>query len=143
MLRSAPGCRTCRATLLGIDDEIRLDRGLAVFMAFTLLLNRRATHLPKNLIQITVPLAMSYYLFLYGTVNLMPLELRENLMSVEWQVPAAVAAVVVSMVGYAISLWGLCSLGRSFAIFVRFVASLPGDLTTMSGIPCILAICLN
>jgi len=25
---------------------------------------------------------------------------------------------MVSMVGYAISLWGLCSLGRSFAIFV-------------------------
>ena len=91
---------------------------LSLFTMFMLLLNRRPTHLPRNLAHITVPLAMSFYLFLYGTVNLMPLDLREDLVPFAWRPLAAIAAVVVSAIGYAITIWGLCSLGRSFAIFV-------------------------
>lgn len=91
---------------------------LSTFAGLALLLNRRPTHPPKNLTEVTVPLAMSYYVFLYGTINLMPADLRENLMPVHWRVPAAAAALVISIVGYAISLWGLANLGRSFAIMV-------------------------
>jgi protein-S-isoprenylcysteine O-methyltransferase Ste14 len=91
---------------------------LTAFTAVALLLNRPPAHLPTTLTHITVPLAMSYYVFFYGAINRMPEELRENLMPVEWRVPAAAAAVIISMVGYAISLWGLGNLGRSFAILV-------------------------
>jgi protein-S-isoprenylcysteine O-methyltransferase Ste14 len=91
---------------------------LTAFSGVALVINRPPTHLPKNLAHITVPLAMSYYVFLYGAVNFMPTELRENLMPPQWRVPAAGAAIVISMVGYAIAIWGLCNLGRSFAIMV-------------------------
>ena len=91
---------------------------LAAFTGLTLLLNRRPTHPPKSLMDITVPLAMSYYLFLYGAINLMPLDLRENLMPIPWRVSAAVVALGISFVGYAVTFWGLANLGRSFAIMV-------------------------
>ena len=94
---------------------------LAVLSAFTgiaLFFSRQPTHPPKSLIHITVPLAMSYYVFLYGAIGLMPLELRENLLPLHWRVPAAAAALALSIIGYAIALWGLANLGRSFAIMV-------------------------
>jgi protein-S-isoprenylcysteine O-methyltransferase Ste14 len=91
---------------------------LSTFTGLALFFNRQPTHPPKSLTHITVPLAMSYYVFLYGTIGLMPLDLRENLMPVHWRVPAAAAALVISMIGYVIALWGLANLGRSFAIMV-------------------------
>jgi protein-S-isoprenylcysteine O-methyltransferase Ste14 len=87
-------------------------------MALTLLLNRRPVHPPKNLAQIVVPLAMSYYFFLYPAINYLPPELRENLLTARWRLGAAIAAVSLSIVGYAISLWGLFYLRRSFALLV-------------------------
>jgi len=91
---------------------------LLLFTGLTLLLNRRPTHLPTKLIHITVPLAMSYYTFFYGMIDKLPEDLRENLLPAQWQFPAAVAAVIISIVGYAISFWGICNLGRSFAVLV-------------------------
>ncbi|MEP6668529.1 MAG: methyltransferase [Chthoniobacter sp.] len=91
---------------------------LFVLTGIALLLNRPPKHLPTNLTHITVPLAMSYYVFLYGGVNRLPDSWREDLMPVEWRVPAAAAAVVISSIGYVISICGLCNLGRSFAILV-------------------------
>ena len=91
---------------------------LLVFTGLTLLLNRRPTHLPTKLVHITVPLAMSYYVFLYGMLDKFPEDLRENLLPATWHVPAAAAAVIISMIGYAISFWGICNLGRSFAVLV-------------------------
>ncbi|MEZ0255968.1 MAG: isoprenylcysteine carboxylmethyltransferase family protein, partial [Chthoniobacter sp.] len=91
---------------------------LLLFTGLTLLLNRRPKHLPTKLVHITVPLAMSYYVFLYGMLDKLPEDLRENLLPAAWQVPAAAAAVIISMIGYAISFWGICNLGRSFAVLV-------------------------
>jgi protein-S-isoprenylcysteine O-methyltransferase Ste14 len=91
---------------------------LLFFTSLTLLLNRRPTHLPTKLIHITVPLAMSYYVFLYGIVDKFPKDLRDNLLPASMQVPAAAAAVIISMIGYAVSFWGICNLGRSFAVMV-------------------------
>jgi protein-S-isoprenylcysteine O-methyltransferase Ste14 len=91
---------------------------LLFFTGLTLILNRRPTHLPTKLAHITVPLAMSYYVFLYGMVDKLPKDLRENLLPASWQVPAAAAAVIISTIGYAISFWGICNLGRSFAVLV-------------------------
>jgi protein-S-isoprenylcysteine O-methyltransferase Ste14 len=91
---------------------------LMFFTALTLLLNRRPTHLPTKLIHITVPVAMSYYVFLYGMVDKFPTDLRENLLPASLQVPAAAAAVIISTIGYAVSVWGICNLGRSFAVMV-------------------------
>lgn len=91
---------------------------LSAFTGLALFLSRRPTHPPKNLTHITVPLAMSYYVFLYGAIELMPLDLRQNLMPVHWRVPAAAVALVISMLGYVVALWGLAHLRRSFAIMV-------------------------
>jgi protein-S-isoprenylcysteine O-methyltransferase Ste14 len=91
---------------------------LTTFTGIALLINRRPTHLPTKLSHITLPLAMSYYVFLYGGVKWMPEDWQESMMPVQWQVPAAIAAVALSTVGYAIGLWGLWNLGRSFAIMV-------------------------
>jgi protein-S-isoprenylcysteine O-methyltransferase Ste14 len=91
---------------------------LLLFTGLTLLFNRRPTSLPTKLIHITVPLAMSYYVVLYGMVDKFPKDLQENLLPHSLQVPAAAAAVVISLIGYAVSFWGLCNLGRSFAVLV-------------------------
>jgi protein-S-isoprenylcysteine O-methyltransferase Ste14 len=91
---------------------------LAIFMGLTFLGSRRPTHLPNKLGHILVPMAMSFYFFLYSSVDLLPPELRVNLLPEEWQVPAAAAAVCLSILGYTIALWGIFYLRRSFAILV-------------------------
>jgi protein-S-isoprenylcysteine O-methyltransferase Ste14 len=91
---------------------------LCVFIGLTLFITRKPVQLPKNLSHLTIPVAMSFYFFLYPLVDHLPLGLRENLVPFEWRVPAAAIAVLLALTGYAISLWGLFYLRRSFAIFV-------------------------
>lgn len=91
---------------------------LASLIALTLFVSRRPTHLPKNLAHISVPLAMSYYFFLYRALDFMPGDLRENLLPYEWRVPVAGVAVFLAAIGCAVSLWGLVYLRRSFALLV-------------------------
>jgi protein-S-isoprenylcysteine O-methyltransferase Ste14 len=91
---------------------------LSTFMGLILFVNRRPAHLPKDLAHIMVPLAMSYYFLLYPAVDFLPAPLRDSLLPAAWRVPAAAAAVLVAILGYSVTLWGLFSLRRSFALFV-------------------------
>ena len=101
---------------------------LMVFTGVTLLLSRAPVTLPNRLKHLIVPLAMSYYFFLYGMVDRLPDALRESLLPPRWQTPAAVAGLTLSLLGYAVSIWALVHLGRSFAMLVsvrRVVATGP------------------
>jgi hypothetical protein len=93
---------------------------LLTFFGLTLLISRRPTHLPKKLVHITVPLAMSYYFFLYRALDYLPRGWRVNvnLLPVRWQFSASVIAVFLAIIGYAIALWGISYLRRSFALMV-------------------------
>ena len=91
---------------------------LMVFTGATLLFNRPPLTLPNRLKHLIVPLAMSYYFFLYGMVDRLPAPLRESLLPPGWLVPAAVGGLLLSLLGYAISIWALVHLGRSFAVLV-------------------------
>ena len=93
---------------------------LLTFFGLTLFISRRPVHLPKKLVHITVPLAMSYYFFLYQGLNYLPREwgMNVNLLPVSLQIPASAVAVFLAIIGYAISLWGIAYLRRSFALMV-------------------------
>ena len=91
---------------------------LMVFTGVTLLFNRAPVTLPNRLKHLIVPVAMSYYFFLYGMADRLPEPLRRNLMPPHWVGPAAVTGLLLSLFGYAISIWALIHLGRSFAMLV-------------------------
>ena len=122
---TAAGAHGIAFAALGKDSLIFL---LMVFTGVTLLLSRAPVTLPNRLKHLIVPLAMSYYFFLYGMVDRLPDALRESLLPPGWQTPVAVAGLMLSLLGYAISIWALVHLGRSFAMLVsvrRVVASGP------------------
>lgn len=91
---------------------------LMVFTGTMLLFSRAPVRPPDRLKHVIVPLAMSYYFFLYGLADRLPAVLRESLLPVSWQMPAAVAGLLVSLLGYAVAIWALLHLGRSFAMLV-------------------------
>lgn len=91
---------------------------LMVFTGVTLLFSRAPVTLPDRLKHIIVPIAMSYYFFLYGLVDCLPAPLRESLLPPGWQMPAAITGMALSVLGYAVSIWALVHLGRSFAMLV-------------------------
>ena len=101
---------------------------LMVFTSVTLLFSRTPVTLPDRLKHLIVPLAMSYYFFLYGIVNRLPAAWSESLLPPDWLRPAAISGLLVSVLGYAVSIWALVHLGRSFAMLVsvrRVVATGP------------------
>ena len=91
---------------------------LMLFTVVTLLFSRAPVTLPDRLKHLIVPLAMSYYFFLYGMVDHLPAPLRESLLPPSWQMPAAAGGLLLSVLGYAVSVWALTHLGRSFAVLV-------------------------
>lgn len=91
---------------------------LQLFIGVLLLFGKRPASQPRNLQELLVPLAASFFLLTYNAVPHLPASLRENLLPLEMQMPCAVAALVLGIVGAAISTWGVASLGRSFGIFV-------------------------
>ena len=91
---------------------------LMIFTGVTLLFSRAPVTLPDRLKHLIVPVAMSYYFFLYGMVDRLPAALRESLLPPGWQMPAAISGLALSVLGYAVSVWALVHLGRSFAMLV-------------------------
>lgn len=91
---------------------------LMLFTAVALFFSRPPVAVPDRLEQVLIPIAMSYYFFLYGLVDLLPAILRVNLIPQGIQGMAALVGFVVSIAGYAFAIWALCHLGRSFAILV-------------------------
>lgn len=91
---------------------------LMVFTGVTLLFSRRPTSLPDRLTHIVVPLAMSYYFFLYDQVDRLPAALNRNLLPETWTIPCDFVALACSVLGYGVAIWGLSYLRRSFALMV-------------------------
>ena len=91
---------------------------LTAFSGGMLLFSRTPRTPPDRLKHVTVPLVMSFYFPLYALVERLPAELRENLIPPEWQTAAALAGLLVSLLGYVIAIWALVHLGRSFAMLV-------------------------
>jgi protein-S-isoprenylcysteine O-methyltransferase Ste14 len=91
---------------------------LMVFTGVTLLVSRAPVALPDKLKHVLVPLAMSYYFFLYGAVDRLPITFRQSLLPPAFQGPAAVGGLILGAVGYSVAIWALFYLGRSFAILV-------------------------
>ena len=91
---------------------------LMVFTGVTLLFSRRPTSLPDRLTHIVVPLAMSYYFFLYDQVDRLPAAMNRSLLPETWTLPCDFLALTCSVLGYGVAIWGLSYLRRSFALMV-------------------------
>jgi protein-S-isoprenylcysteine O-methyltransferase Ste14 len=91
---------------------------LMLFTAVALVFSRPPKAAPDRLNQVLIPIAMSYYFFLYGLVDYLPSALRVNLFPPGMQGALALAGIAASIVGYAFAIWALCHLKRSFAILV-------------------------
>lgn len=106
----------------GIYFASLVKHGLLVvllsFVAVALLCNRPPRELPNKLGQVLVPLIASFFFVLYAVVDHAPDALRLNLLPDAWQPVCALAGLVCSLTGYAVCLWALCHLRRSFALWV-------------------------
>lgn len=91
---------------------------LMIFTAVALLFSRPPVAVPDRLDQVLIPIAMSFYFFLYGLVDHLPSALSANLFPPGIQGVVALVGFAVNIVGYAFAIWALCHLGRSFAILV-------------------------
>ena len=91
---------------------------IQAFTGLTLLSNRAPAVLPDKLKHVMVPLAASYYMILYGLVGYFPLSMQQSMLPDAWRFPVAMAALACSIIGYAIAVWAIVYLRRSFAVFV-------------------------
>ena len=91
---------------------------LMIFTGGTLLLNRKPSVLPDKLKHVVVPVAASYYFAFYSLVDKMAGPWRENFAPPAWRPTLILTGVICSVVGYAVSLWAICYLRRSFAVLV-------------------------
>ena len=91
---------------------------LMAFTGVTLLLNRAPSTPPDKLKHVVVPLAASFYFVLYTLVDKLPPAWSENLAPLEWRPTLTLAGIAFSLVGYAVAIWALCYLRRSFALMV-------------------------
>ncbi len=88
------------------------------FIGLMLATSRRPSTEPRNLKEILVPLAASFFFLAYNFLHAFPVPLRHNLFSASAQMPCAVFGLIFGIIGPVISIWGVMSLGRSFGIFV-------------------------
>ncbi len=91
---------------------------LLLFEGLTLLIGRRPVSTPRNLEEVLVPLATSFFYMAYGAIDWMPAWAQDSLLHEDWQTPVSLAGLAIDTFGTAISLWGVMYLGRSFGIFV-------------------------
>jgi len=91
---------------------------LQLFVGLMLLLNARPIRRPANLREIVVPIIGSFFFLIYGAVTLFPAPWQRVLIPVGWQPGLAITALVLAIIGYSVSTWGVMCLGRSFALIV-------------------------
>jgi protein-S-isoprenylcysteine O-methyltransferase Ste14 len=109
-----PGSPEFSAALLGVLTFL-----FGLFFGFCLLFNRRALQHPQRWRDIVVPLLATFMLYAFtGLSPYVPDFATRSLLPFEWQRTAAIAAIQVSLVGYAIALWSVVYLGRSLALVV-------------------------
>lgn len=90
----------------------------ALFVGVGLLLNRAPVRQPERLRDILVPILGTFFQFTFRLAPAAPTVLTQNLMPGDLRNAAAVAAVLVSLVGYGVAAWAVMSLGRSFSLLV-------------------------
>jgi protein-S-isoprenylcysteine O-methyltransferase Ste14 len=92
-----------------------LDINIGLVLAF----GRRAAASPHNLQEIFVPLADTFYFYLYNfTIPGIALSAYDNLAPQNLQMPLVYIGLVLGFIGPAIAVWGIIYLGRCFGIFV-------------------------
>src|SRR5438874_10827980 len=89
-----------------------------LFVGLTLLFNRAPVRQPEKPPDVLVPLLGTFFIYAFAFAHLAPAPLRESLMPVALRDGAAVAALLVSVAGYAVAVWSVVCLGRSFALLV-------------------------
>jgi len=89
-----------------------------LFVGLTLLFNRAPVRQPEKPPDVLVPLLGTFFIYTFAFANRAPAPLRESLMPVAWRDGAALAALLVSVAGYAVAVWSVVCLGRSFALLV-------------------------
>src|SRR5256712_9216285 len=89
-----------------------------LFVGLTLLFNRAPVRQPEKPPDVLVPLLGTFFIYAFAFAHLAPAPLRESLMPVALRDGAAVAALLVSVAGYAVAVWSVVSLGPSFALLV-------------------------
>jgi protein-S-isoprenylcysteine O-methyltransferase Ste14 len=116
-----PGWHAHDPVYLGYFSEDFTLFALDLIMGLVLLLGRRAAVAPRNLAEIAVPLAASFYFVLFSYVPLLPDSLgwlRAGHAPASWQTALDYTGLAMGVLGIAFSTWGLLALGRSFGIFV-------------------------
>jgi len=91
---------------------------LQLFIGIFLLTSRRPSGQPRNLREVFVPLAAAFFFLAYNALPFFPPSLGENLLPREMRTACMGAALVLGVIGPAISTWGVMHLRRSFGIFV-------------------------
>src|SRR5438874_779386 len=84
-------CRSVRDTAFALLKKDALHMLLMLCTAVALLFIRPPVAVPDRLEQVLIPIAMSYYFFLYGLVDHLPAALRMNLFPPGIQGAAALA----------------------------------------------------
>jgi len=83
-----------------------------------LLLIRKPTVHPRNLRELVIPLACALFFLAYRILPWFPVSWRYNYFPAALHPGVARLALVLGLIGPAISIWGVVALGRSFGIFV-------------------------
>jgi protein-S-isoprenylcysteine O-methyltransferase Ste14 len=73
---------------------------------------------PKRIREIVVPLCSCAYFVLYGLADRLPAPWRTSIFSDPVPTPSVLLGLFFGVLGPALSLWGVISLGKSFGIFV-------------------------
>src|SRR5439155_15040085 len=84
---------------------------LQLFVGLLLLCSYKPQAEPRNWKEILVPLAASFFFLFYNAVPQLPEPLRRTLFPAAVQAPCTVFALVLGIIGPAISMWGVMSLG--------------------------------
>lgn len=73
---------------------------------------------PRKMSEVFVPLASCAYFVLYSLVPLMPAAFVQNVFGGPVPLACTLAGMFFGLIGPALSLWGVLSLGKSFGVFV-------------------------
>jgi protein-S-isoprenylcysteine O-methyltransferase Ste14 len=91
---------------------------VTVVIGLLLLFRHPAKEGPRNLKEVLVPLAVTFFFLAYRLPPLLPAELQQSLAPPAVQRFCAIASLFFNAAGAAVVTWGVVSLGRSFGVFV-------------------------
>lgn len=88
------------------------------FIGVGLLRNSKPTHYPERYSEVLFPMLGTFLALLVNMRESLPPFMLHNPMPVSWLNTASFVAVLVSIFGYSMSIWGIAYLGRSFGALV-------------------------